>query len=151
MEMSCEVLRRVVAAAAVRTVGARTILITILNINADAQQVSGSEVARLRGASVRYGDVVALAEAHASFERGTTTALVGANGSGKSTVLRLLAGLLRPSSGTVERAPGLAATYVAQQHGHHRWMPLTVREVLGWARTGASASSVGCATVTSAS
>jgi ABC-type Mn2+/Zn2+ transport system ATPase subunit len=118
------------AAAAVRTVGARTILITILNINADSQQPSGSQVARLLGVSVRYGDVVALAEANASFERGTTTALVGANGSGKSTVLRLLAGLLRPSSGTVERAPEIAATYVAQQHGHHRWMPLTVREVL---------------------
>ena len=80
--------------------------------------------------SVRYGDLVALDRTTTTFEASTSVALVGANGSGKSTVLRLLAGLLDPSTGRVEREPGMEASFVAQQHGHHSWMPLPVIEVL---------------------
>lgn len=85
---------------------------------------------RLDDVSVRYGDLVALDRTTTTFDATTSVALVGANGSGKSTVLRLLAGLLEPSTGTVERAPGVDASFVAQQHGHHSWMPLPVNEVL---------------------
>ena len=37
-----------------------------------------------------------------TFEKGTTTALIGSSGSGKSTVLRLLSGLIAPDQGTIE-------------------------------------------------
>ena len=87
-------------------------------------------VARLDDASVRYADVIALDRTTTSFEASRSVALVGANGSGKSTLLLLLAGLLSPTAGTVERAEGMEAAFVAQQHGHHDWMPLPVEEVL---------------------
>jgi osmoprotectant transport system ATP-binding protein len=47
----------------------------------------------LEHVSKRYGDVVALDDVDLAFAQGSTTALIGSSGSGKSTVLRLLLGL----------------------------------------------------------
>jgi ABC-type Mn2+/Zn2+ transport system ATPase subunit len=92
--------------------------------------VPNEALAEFTGVSVRYADVVALDTTTTTFRRGTSVALVGANGSGKSTVLRLLAGLLEPTTGSVERVPGVDAAFIAQQHEHHDWMPLPVDEVI---------------------
>ena len=46
---------------------------------------------------------------------GTRLGLVGANGSGKSTVLRLLAGSLEPDAGTIRRAPMLRVVQFEQE------------------------------------
>ncbi|MDH7488025.1 MAG: ATP-binding cassette domain-containing protein, partial [Anaerolineae bacterium] len=46
--------------------------------------------------------------------RGDRIALVGPNGHGKTTLLRILAGLEPPSSGTVSRAKGLTIGYLPQ-------------------------------------
>jgi ABC-type multidrug transport system ATPase subunit len=61
------------------------------------------EVVRLRKVSKRYGRREILADVDLQLNAGELLALVGANGSGKSTVLRLMAGLSRPSAGTVQR------------------------------------------------
>lgn len=92
--------------------------------------MASGPIARFENVSVRYADVVALDVTSTRFERATSVALVGANGSGKSTVLLLLAGLIEPTTGSVERSPGVEAAFIAQQHGHHEWMPLSVDEVL---------------------
>lgn len=89
-----------------------------------APVVTFSEVA------VRYGDVIAIDRTSTAFEPGSSVALVGANGSGKSTVLRLLAGLSSPTTGDIKRSAGIEAAFIAQQHGQHDWMPLPVEEVL---------------------
>ena len=52
-------------------------------------------------ASKRYGEVVALDDISLDFAAGSTTALIGSSGSGKSTVLRLLLGLEHPDRGSV--------------------------------------------------
>jgi osmoprotectant transport system ATP-binding protein len=52
-------------------------------------------------ASKRYGEVVALDRIQLRFAAGSTTALIGSSGSGKSTVLRLLLGLDWPDQGKV--------------------------------------------------
>ncbi|MEX2294355.1 MAG: ABC transporter ATP-binding protein [Acidimicrobiales bacterium] len=59
-------------------------------------------------ASKAYADLVALAPLSLSLTAGQTIALVGHNGSGKSTFLRLAAGLLDLSSGSITVA-GVAA------------------------------------------
>ena len=45
---------------------------------------------------------------------GTRLGLLGRNGTGKTTLLRILAGELEPSTGTVERAPALRLVYFDQ-------------------------------------
>ncbi|MCL7454190.1 MAG: ABC-F family ATP-binding cassette domain-containing protein [Anaerolineae bacterium] len=49
-----------------------------------------------------------------SVARGDRIALVGRNGTGKTTLLRILAGLEQPSSGRVHRAKGLRIGYLPQ-------------------------------------
>ncbi len=51
--------------------------------------------------SKRYGTVVALDDVSIAFAAGSTTALIGSSGSGKSTVLRMLLGLEWPDQGRV--------------------------------------------------
>ena len=53
-------------------------------------------------ASKRYGSVLALDDISLAFAAGSTTALIGSSGSGKSTVLRLLLGLEWPDQGCVK-------------------------------------------------
>jgi polar amino acid transport system ATP-binding protein len=56
---------------------------------------------RLQDVSASYGAHPVLREVSLAVPRGGVLALIGASGSGKSTVLRLLAGLLRPTAGQV--------------------------------------------------
>lgn len=52
-------------------------------------------------ASKQYADIVALDNIQLAFAAGSTTALIGSSGSGKSTVLRLLLGLEWPDKGCI--------------------------------------------------
>ncbi|MFN8423430.1 MAG: heme exporter protein CcmB [Anaerolineae bacterium] len=56
----------------------------------------------------RYGRLRVLDGADAAFAPGERVALRGANGAGKTTPLRILAGLLRPQRGVVDRGEGPA-------------------------------------------
>jgi len=61
--------------------------------------------------------------------RGDLLLLRGANGTGKSSLLRVLAGFLPPGAGTVTWAPGIPRPrYLGHQDGLKR--PMTVRENL---------------------
>jgi ABC-2 type transport system ATP-binding protein len=58
-------------------------------------------VVELRGATKRFGSVLALDAIDLAVEPGETVVLVGPNGSGKTTLLQLLAGTLEPDAGDV--------------------------------------------------
>lgn len=53
------------------------------------------------GATKRFGDINAIHEVSAEIRDGSVFGLIGSNGAGKSTFLRMLAGILRPDAGRV--------------------------------------------------
>jgi len=73
----------------------------------------------LRAASLVFGRgraaIQALEAITLRIGRGERVALVGANGSGKSSLLRLLHGLVRPSAGALHLAPGLRQAMLFQR------------------------------------
>jgi energy-coupling factor transport system ATP-binding protein len=73
-------------------------------------------VCRLAGVGFAYGDRRVLDDASLELRRGEIVALTGSNGSGKTTLAKIAAGLLEPSTGTVERAP---AAYLSQDPGRY--------------------------------
>jgi ATPase subunit of ABC transporter with duplicated ATPase domains len=69
-----------------------------------------------RNISKSYGDVVVLDSVSLTVTPDSRVGVVGPNGIGKSTLLRLLARLELPDSGTVSREPpGLTVAYLAQE------------------------------------
>ncbi|MEB3861600.1 MAG: ABC transporter ATP-binding protein [Desulfurococcales archaeon] len=58
-------------------------------------------VVSVDGVTKRYGRVVALDKVSFSVRHGSIHALLGHNGAGKTTAIRLVAGLLKPSKGSV--------------------------------------------------
>ena len=65
-------------------------------------RAGGRVVARLRGVSRRYGEIVVVSPLDLDVHAGELIVLFGRSGSGKTTILRMLAGLERPSEGEVE-------------------------------------------------
>jgi ABC-2 type transport system ATP-binding protein len=59
-------------------------------------------VVRVRGLRVSYGQVRVLDDVDFAVAQGEVVAVTGVNGAGKSTLLTCLAGLRKPSGGTVE-------------------------------------------------
>ncbi len=57
---------------------------------------------QVRNVTKRFGDFVALDDVSVEIPTGSLTALLGPSGGGKSTLLRIIAGLEQPDSGTVE-------------------------------------------------
>ena len=55
----------------------------------------------LHGVSKRFGQIEAVSRMSGEIREGSVFGLVGTNGAGKSTCLRMMAGVLRPDEGSV--------------------------------------------------
>ena len=79
-------------------------------------------IVETRGLVKRYDRTLAVAGVDLAVDQGEIFGLVGPNGAGKTTTLRILATLLRPTSGDAPRSPAIG----------DRGTPTTVRRVLGF-------------------
>ncbi len=69
----------------------------------------------LQDVSLAFGGPSLLSHADFSIERGERVCLLGRNGTGKSTLLKLLDGTLQPDTGTVVRLTGLSVARLEQE------------------------------------
>ncbi|MFN9744411.1 MAG: ATP-binding cassette domain-containing protein [Betaproteobacteria bacterium] len=69
----------------------------------------------LAGAHLAFGHVALLDGASVSIEPGERLALIGRNGTGKSSLLKILAGLDKPDDGLLSLQQGLRRVYVPQE------------------------------------
>ena len=95
---------------------------------------------RFSGVGFSHGTVEVLRDTSFHVHDGEFVALVGPNGSGKTTILRLIMGLARPQSGKVEvygKIPDLARGsigYVPQYMNFDQAFPISVEEVVKMGR-----------------
>ncbi|MDR2492495.1 MAG: ABC-F family ATP-binding cassette domain-containing protein [Coriobacteriales bacterium] len=73
-----------------------------LELSRVAMKRLGKQVIDLMGASVRYGELTVLDQLDWSLGPGQRVGILGANGAGKTSLLRLLDGTLEPSTGRVK-------------------------------------------------
>ena len=94
------------------------------------------------GVSFSYGGPMVLEQVDLTVDEGEFVGLVGPNGGGKSTLLKILLGLLEPGSGRVQvlgRTPARARSalgYVPQFAAFPRDFPITAEEVVLQGRLG---------------
>ncbi len=90
--------------------------------------------------AVNYGVITAVKGVSFEINEGEIVSLIGANGAGKTTILKTISGLLKPVSGTItyegkqiqkEKAPKIVAQGISQvPEGRHIFPGLTVKENL---------------------
>ena len=57
---------------------------------------------KVNNLSVQYGMIQAVKDVSFEVNEGEIVTLIGANGAGKSTILRTLSGLVRPTAGSID-------------------------------------------------
>ena len=77
-----------------------------------------------------YGEVCAVQGATFSLPAKNMTVLVGPNGGGKSTLIRLITGLMKPDAGSITFRRGTEVGYVPQNFTFDTSFPLTVEDLV---------------------
>jgi ATP-binding cassette, subfamily F, member 3 len=76
---------------------------------------SGKDVLRLDNVSVGYGERVLLRDVSLAIRQGERIALIGENGTGKSTLIKSIVGLVQPLAGEVHLGVNVRVGYFAQE------------------------------------
>lgn len=95
---------------------------------------------QVKDLSINYGAIQAVRHVDFEVKKGEIVTLIGANGAGKSTILKTISGIVKPQSGSIEyqdesligkKAPQIVAAGISQvPEGRHVFPAMTVMENL---------------------
>src|SRR3984893_416114 len=78
--------------------------------------VTFAPMIRVNNVTLSFGKRVLFDEVNLSFNKGNCYGIIGANGAGKSTFLKILSGEIEPSKGSIEITPGERMAVLTQNH-----------------------------------
>lgn len=81
--------------------------------------------------SLRYGDKKLFEDVNLKFTPGNCYGVIGANGAGKSTFLKILSGEIEPQSGTIALSPGERIAVLEQNHFAYEESPVLETVLMG--------------------
>ena len=81
--------------------------------------------------SLRFGKKALFEDVNIKFTEGNCYGLIGANGAGKSTFLRILSGQLETTTGTVTITPGQRMSVLEQDHFKYDALPVLDTVIMG--------------------
>ena len=81
--------------------------------------------------SVQFGKRILFDEVNATFTPGNCYGVIGANGAGKSTFLKILSGAIEPTSGRVHLEPGKRMSVLEQDHNAYDSHPVLETVLMG--------------------
>ena len=84
--------------------------------------------------TLRVGKKALFEEVNIKFTEGNCYGLIGANGAGKSTFLKILSGQLEPTNGEVAITPGERLSFLQQDHFKYDEYPVLDTVIMGNAR-----------------
>jgi ATPase subunit of ABC transporter with duplicated ATPase domains len=84
--------------------------------------------------TLRYGKRVLFEEVNVKFTEGNCYGLIGANGAGKSTFLKILTGEIEPNTGSVSMNPGARLAFLRQNHFEFDTIPVLETVIMGHKR-----------------
>ena len=87
-----------------------------ININLNHAEQSGDIVLRVKDLAMSYGERVLFKDVNFTIYQGEKIGLIGGNGVGKSTLLKIILGQITPSFGTVEPGARVKISYFDQEH-----------------------------------
>jgi zinc transport system ATP-binding protein len=92
-------------------------------------------VIEMENVSYSFGDEPVLQDVSLNVNQGDFVGIIGPNGGGKTTLLRLALGVLKPATGTVRLLGGppdktrIRAGYIPQETSSNKWFPISVLDV----------------------
>lgn len=85
---------------------------------------------KVEGLGVRFGELKVLEDVSMTIGEQEFIALIGENGTGKTTLMRCLLGLLEPTEGHINSEDDLEIAYVPQVANFDKEFPITVHQVI---------------------
>ena len=84
--------------------------------NTNDKEIGGDNMLSANGVTVRFGKRVLFEDVNINFGKGNCYGIIGANGAGKSTFLKVLSGEIEPSKGDVSLDKGERLSVLKQDH-----------------------------------